>query len=100
MVPAGIPGPVTYMPTARLPVFATFTAAEALVSAELVFLKLASEMRKLAAVVGLLIVKVVGLVMAVIVDPPGMPGPLTVCPNTRPDVLPTVITLDCGVPSV
>ena len=97
VVPAGMPGPLTYSPTARFVVFATVTAVDPLISAEFVFGRSAT--LKLAAVVALLMVKLVPFgLMDWIVDPTGMPGPLTACPSTRPDVLPTVITLE--MPSV
>jgi hypothetical protein len=98
VLPAGMPGPLTYMPTARFATLLSVTAVEPSVSDELV--RGMSMTSKLAAVVFELMVNVVGLVIAVIAAPIGIPGPVTGWPTLRPDVLVTVMTFErpsvCG----
>src|SRR2546430_771617 len=96
-VPAGMDGPVTYMPTARA-VPPETTVIEVEPAAVVVLTFLISAARKLSAVVFEPMVKLVPLMMLWMVELTGMPGPLTASPMTSPAVLDTVMILEA--PSV
>ena len=92
VVPAGMEGPVTYIPTMIPAALARLMVVVFAIVPTLLWLR--SFTRKLDAVVFALMLKVVGPVMPVIVAPTGIPGPLTGWPTARPEVLPTVTTFE------